>query len=402
MLSVNEAQQRIVERVAPLGHEVVPIGEAHQRAVCNTIVATRTLPPFDNSAMDGYAVQAVDTQGATESSPRVLSIVETIAAGNIAKATLGQGEAMRIFTGAPMPNGADSVVMQENTHRAEDSVQIIQQAKLGEHVRRAGEDVTEGDTLFSDGDVINPGDIGMLASQGITDVSTYQLPRGAILPTGNEIIPIEQPLRPGQIPNSNSHMLAAQVRDAGAIATLLPAAADDPQALAKSLENAAQSHDLILTCGGVSVGDYDHVRTVMQDFGEVDFWKVALKPGKPLAFGYVCETPLIGLPGNPVSAFVCFELFARTAIARLAGRWHRDLEITATLRGKIRENKTREQFLRARVLAKNTHLEVQPLTHQGSGQLSSLVGVNGLVRIPPNVRAEDGDQVKVLLLDAPY
>ncbi len=383
MLSFEEAQRRILDSLAPLPSEMISLSQSLGRVLAKPLTARRQLPLFDNSAMDGYAVSSLDTEGATALHPVSLPVTEVLPAGRCPTRPLQRGEAMRIFTGAVMPKGADAVVIQENTTKQDDDVLILQPARPRQHVRFAGEDVQAGDPILEAGSPLEPGEIAMLAAQGTLVLPACRQPRVAILPTGDELRELGQPLEPGQISNSNSHMLAAQVRRCGGIPLQQPIAPDDPAALLACLTAAAQSADLILTCGGVSVGDFDHVQSVLQSQGQVDFWKVAIKPGKPLAFGNIQNTPLLGLPGNPVSSFVTFELFARPAILRLGGHSATGLPtVQARLTHPVRPSKEREQFLRARVSQGAKGYEVTAKSQQGSGHFTSMTGINALLRIP--------------------
>lgn len=383
MLTLTEAQNIIVTALHSIGSETIAFNQCKGRILADDIIATRALPPFDNSAMDGYAVRQVDTAEASQASPKPLQVTETIAAGKVTDKILQAGQAFRIFTGAAIPQGADAVVIQENTERVDNTVYIHQEAKPQEHIRFKGEDVEPKSTLLTKGTRLGPGEMAMLAAQGHLTLSVFRKPKVAVLPTGDEIKPLDYPIEPGQIPNSNSHMLAAQVEACGAIALQQPIAPDDPKRLVECLTRAAAQADLILTCGGVSVGDFDFVKSTLEEKGQVNFWKVAIKPGKPLAFGTILDTPIIGLPGNPVSSFVTFELFARPGILKLAGETsHFTPQTRATLTHPVKLNKTREQFIRGTVYQNDGELVVTPANKQGSGQLSSLLNVNCLIHLP--------------------
>lgn len=383
MQPLKKAQQIIVDALSPVPRETIAFSECRGRILAQDLFAARQLPPFDNSAMDGYAVRREDTAGASVTSPIELNVTETIPAGTISSRVLQPGAAFRIFTGAAIPQGADAVVIQENTKRQNDVVQVIQEAKPAEHIRFKGEDVELESLILKQGTKLGPGELAMLAAQGHLSVEGYRKPRVAVLPTGDEVKPLDHPLEPGQIPNSNSHMLAAQVELCGAIALQQPIAPDDPEALAQCLKLASQDADLILTCGGVSVGDFDYVKSTLEEQGQVEFWKVAIKPGKPLAFGTIAGIPILGLPGNPVSSFVTFELFARPAILKLAGMVSQFAPRTiAKLTHTVKLNKTREQFLRATVSQSDTGLQITATNKQGSGQLSSMIDINSLAHIP--------------------
>lgn len=401
LIPLEEAVHTITSKLTILEAEEVPLHQTLGRALSHGIKATELLPPFDNSAMDGYAVRTADTLQTSSDSPKVLPVQAVIAAGHPAQAPLKPHHAMRIFTGAPMPQGADAVVIQENTRAVDNQVHILQTAKLGDHIRRAGEDVKPGETLFNEQQVIGPGDIAMFVAQGHTTASVVKKPRVAIVPTGDELVEAGQPLGPGQIANSNAVMLQTMCLELGMEPFLFPIVRDQKEALSQTLVDASQTSDLILTIGGVSVGDFDHVLSSIKENGAIDFWKVAIKPGKPLAFGHINQTPIIGLPGNPASAFVCFELFARPALLKLAARpFQRRLVVQAKLSKAIAQNKTREQFLRARLTRENSQYSVETASTQGSGQLSSMVNINALAQIPiGNGTIDAGRNVSVIALD---
>jgi molybdopterin molybdotransferase len=387
MLTVSEAQERIVAALSPLGAEVVALDEACGRVLAQDLTARERVPRFSNSAMDGYALRAADAGLA-------LSVAMTVPAGAPQVAPLPTGAAARIFTGAPIPAGADAVIMQEDALRDGDQVRFSVSPRPGAHIRRAGEDIEVGRRLLRAGAQLGPGDIGALASQRWSFVQVFRKPRVAIIPTGDEVRELDDALGPADIPNSNSHMLAAQVRAAGAEPVRIRSAADEPAALRQVLQCAAAGADLILSCGGVSVGDHDYLRDVVDT---VDFWKVGLRPGKPLAFGRVGGSPVLGLPGNPVSAFVCFALFARPALRRLAGFCDAvPARVRASIQEAVAHSGDREWSLRATL----EWQQGKPLLHladrQGSGDISSLLGVNALAHIDRPCQA--GDAVWATLL----
>ena len=383
MLSLDQAQKKIVETLHPVSEESIPFSNCQSRILSRDIVAKRKLPPFNNSAMDGYALRSEDTSTATKQKPVHLKVTQTIAAGSRPSRSLKRGEAFRIYTGAMVPQGSDAVILQENTEREDDVVSIYEKATPKQHIRFQGEDVELGTSVLEKGTKIGPGELAMLAAQGQLDIPVHRKPRVAILPTGNEIKPLNHKLEPGQIPNSNSHMLAAQVELCGAIALQQPIAPDAPEALATCLKQAAKEADLILTCGGVSVGDFDFITSIVGKEGTLDFWKVAIKPGKPLVYGRIFDVPILGLPGNPVSSFVTFELFARPAILKLSGSTsHFEPQTQAKLTHPVQLNKTREQFIRATITSNQDGYFITATTKQGSGQLSSMVNINALARIP--------------------
>ena len=401
MLTLEEARQRILDDLAPLDAESVDLCSARGRVLAEPMRADRDVPGFDNSAMDGYAVRSQDTVGASESAPVSLRVVEMIPAGGRPARTLGPGEAARIFTGAPMPPGADAVVMQEDTESAPGTgvVAVRVSVPARRHIRYTGEDTRAGDVVLGAGDGLGPGDIGVLAAQGRALVPVIRRPRVAIVPTGDELVEIDRPLGPGQVPNSNSFLIAAQVSEAGGLPIRCPVAADDPAVLARRLADAAAAADLVITSGGVSVGELDHVRGVLEGAGRIDFWKIAIKPGKPLAYGRLGGKPLVGLPRNPVSSYVTFEVIARPAVLALGG--HRRLgrpRLTVRM-GRPWKPGRRRELVRARLVRDGQVVTAHPHRHQGSASLSSMVGVDALLDIPAGgAPLAPGDPVEALVL----
>jgi len=398
-----DAIARITGALSKLPAETVALSAALGRVTHSDIIATRDLPPHDNSAMDGYALRAEDSQSASSEQPAVATIIEEIPAGQSPTHTLNPGQSARIFTGGIVPPGADSVIMQENTTRIDkDTVHILEPAIVGRHIRRAGEDVTRGRVVITASTELGPGEIAMLAAQGIAEVEVHRRPIVSIIPTGSELCEVGKPLESAQIYNSNAMMLEAQLTRAGAIAKRCAIVPDDQDALVRALQEAARESDLIITSGGVSVGDFDHVTKTLNQEGNVSFWKVAIKPGKPLAFGSIAQTPVLGLPGNPVSAFVCFELFARPALETLRGLESAEPpSMMAALSSSVRQSDTREQFLRGRLRREGSTWTVDLLTHQGSGQLSSLVNIGCLVQISiGSEELKEGTQVPCFTLPA--
>lgn len=398
MLSVSAAQAAIMAHVAPLDAERVAVEHAVGRVLAETIRAARALPGFDNSAMDGYAVRAAEaTDGAR------LPVVAELAAGAVGEADLPPGAAMRIFTGAPLPPGADTVVMQENTRREGDTVIFTQAAQLGRNVRRAGSDVAADAVVVAPGRVLQAGDVALLGSLGRSRVAVVRAPTVAILSSGDELIEVDAgaPCR-GQVVASNAVALGAACAALGAIPRVLPIVPDDAAATRAAFERASRA-DVIISAGGMSVGDHDHVIGTLEalcgaDFG---FWKVAVKPGKPLAFGRIGACRAFGLPGNPVSAQVTFELFVRPAILGLLGHdrvLRRPRE--AILEAPLSAGRGREEYRRARVRrGADGRLYACPLTNQSSGALSSIGGIDGLLPVRIGAPAcATGAAVPVILL----
>ena len=330
MISVRQAREIILKNIFPLKQsELIKIESALGRVCALEIRSKENIPPFDNSAMDGFAVRAEDLKGSTRKSPKILEVMGNLAAGYTTGKTIRPGEAIRIMTGAPLPKGADSVVMVEDTEKVksqkskvknkEEFVKIFKDVEKGENVRYAGEDVEKGETVISKGSILKSGHIGMLASLGFSQVKVFSRPQVAILATGDELVQIKQKLAPGKIRNSNSYSLYSQVLKAGAFPILLGIARDNRKDLEAKITQGL-SADMLIVSGGVSVGDYDFVKDVLKDLGtDMKFWRVAMKPGKPLAFGMMRRTPVFGLPGNPVSSMVAFEQFARPAVLKMSG-----------------------------------------------------------------------------------
>ena len=401
MIHVEEALKKILDVISPLGLEKVNILEALGRVIGEDVYAGRAIPPKDNSAMDGYALRAGDTSGASEESPAMLEVIEEIPAGTIPEKRIGPGQAARIMTGAPLPEGADAVVRMEDTRKDGGRVAILVEARQGQDIRLAGEDVQPGEKVISRGEVIRPAEVGMLAALGRSFVSVHQRPLVAIVATGDELIDIDETPSPGKIVNSNSYSLAALVLDCGAVPLQIGIARDRREDLVAKFR-AAMRADLIVSSGGVSVGDYDLVKEVMKEEGNrMQFWRVAMKPGRPLAFGMLGEVPLVGLPGNPVSAMVSFEQFIRPAILKMMG--HVNLfrkTVQARLGQDIHKKPGIRHFIRARIQRDGDLYTVVTTGDQGSGILKSMVRANGLIILPAEVTTvQAGGMVTVQLLD---
>lgn len=397
MLSIRDAQDRILARIASLPGERVPIDAALGRVLAEDLIATRMLPPFDNSAMDGYAVRAADLDAAESAGLRVVGEARA-GAGELPE--LQPGTAVRIFTGAPLPPGADTVVIQEVTRRQGDTIVVERRPKARANVRYAGEDVALNATVIPRGSAVDPGAIGVACALGRTFLTVAGRPRVAILATGDELREPDEPLGPGQIVSSNTYAVAAQVTEAGGTPVSLGIAADEKTVIRARIERGLR-YDVVLTLGGVSVGDYDLVRTVLDDLGwESSFWKVDMKPGKPLSVGWLGGVPVIGLPGNPASSMVTFELFVRPALRRMLG--HTGVfrrEITVPLATDYRKDDQRAHVVRCRLRCANGTAVLEPLVKQGSGMLTSMVGIDALAIIdaPPGVLPA-GTVVRALVL----
>lgn len=378
MLSVQEALERLLARFSPLTVETVPLLSAAGHALAEDQLAPFDLPAFDHSAMDGYAVRRADV-----SPDCVLPVRGEARAAAGGAAQLPAASAMRIFTGGALPLGADSVVIQENTVRDADGVRIREVPELGANVRRAGSDLRAGTLALARGSAIGPGEIGLLASLGRVDVRVHRKPAVAILPTGDELRELGSAAEPGSIVNSNAYSLAAAVLAAGCTPRVLPIARDRAEDIRAGLR-AARGADVLLTIGGASVGDYDLVGPALRDEGfAIEFHKVAIKPGKPILFGLSDALPVIGLPGNPVSAFVTFEVFVRPCLQRMRGLSRVCSELVPVkLAAAARHSRGRLEFARARLSRQGSALVATLNAKQGSGSLPSITDTNALVLLP--------------------
>lgn len=402
MLTVEEARARILARITPLGGEDVPLTAALGRILAADAISGENLPAFANSAMDGYALRAEDARGASGQAPVRLRLAGEVPAGRVYAGTVGPGEAVRILTGAPLPDGADAVLQQELTEVAGDGyVSLLADAPAGNNVRHPGEDVRVGQLLVPKGAEVGPAEVALLAALGVHPVRVTRRPRVAILSTGDELAPLGETLRLGQIRESNGPYLVAAVTRAGGEPWPLGIARDRAEELRAKLERAREA-DLVLTSGGVSVGDYDLVKQMLNEQGGIEFWRVRMRPGKPVAFGALGTTPILGLPGNPVSAAVTFELFGRPAIRTLLGasQVERPL-VEVVLEGTDITRVDRRQFVRAWLDSRAGMLVGRTTTgDQGSHIISSLRGATALLVIAEGegvVRA--GERVPALLLN---
>ena len=375
LLSVDEALQAILSRVRPLPAERVPLAEAAGRVLADDARAAVDLPPFPSSAMDGFAVRAADTPGA-------LPVVERIAAGRPAPRALAPGEAMAIATGGVVPDGADAVVPIEVVVQRDGSIEIDTSVESGDHVRPRGGDLAKGDVVVPPGTVLRPPELGALAAAGLSEVACARRPRAVVVTTGSELRRPGEPLGPGEIFEANGVMLAAALESAGAHVEPPTSVADDRHAHRRALEHGLDA-DMLVTSGGVSVGPHDLVREIERELGVDEvFWKVAVKPGKPMSFGVRGGTLVFGLPGNPVSSLVCFELFVRPALLALQGRPEAGAAWPGELTAALRRNPERDQFVRARVRPDLDRVLVEPLTRQESHMIARAAAADALVIVP--------------------
>jgi molybdenum cofactor synthesis domain-containing protein len=403
MIPVEDARARILAACPPLSARAVALAEALGRVLAEPVVSGVDVPPFANTAMDGFAVRASDTAGA----PVPLEVVGTLAAGaDPAGLIVGPGQAIRIMTGAPMPAGADAVVMVERTSSSTSGYITIEvAAAAGDHIRSAGDDLRAGQTVFEASTVITPGHLGVLASLGLSEVTVFPPARVGVLSTGDELVEGSRPLRPGQIRDSNRPTLLALVREAGGVAVDLGTARDDEDAIRSKLEEGLATCDAVVTSGGVSVGDFDYVKVVLDQIGRMDWWQLAVRPAKPLAFGVAGphDTPVFGLPGNPVSSMVSFELFVRPALRRMMGHPPDRLlrPVVEAMADEPLPRRPDGKLHLDRVIA--THgpdgrYHVRRSGGQGSHLLRAMALANALAMVPDGDGVPAGGSVRVMLI----
>ncbi|MCK9485259.1 MAG: molybdopterin molybdotransferase MoeA [Dehalococcoidia bacterium] len=430
MISVEDARSRILERFEVLPAADVPLMEALGLMLAEDVRSHLDIPPLPNTGMDGYAVRTEDTVGATYESPRSLRVIGYLAAGSVFPGTVAPGEAVRIMTGAPIPDGADSIVPFEETdeydwatreaardpgawqERPRDEVRIDVEARAGANIRRAGEDVRQGELVLPAGTVVGPAQVGVLASLGLASVRCHRRPVVAILSTGDELLRPGEPMQPGKIYDANAFSLASQVRAFGGEPVILDVALDTVEALTARIHEGLARADLLVTSAGVSRGDFDVVKTVLAQEGEVGFWTIRMKPGKPLAFGAFSTSdgrvvPHLGLPGNPVSAMVTFELFGRAAMFKMLGRlqanpeaWRRP-SVRAVALDRIVNSDGRRFYARGVAEEREDgRWQVRLTGPQGSGVLTSMSLANAYAICPEDVPAiEPGEECEVILVD---
>jgi molybdopterin molybdotransferase len=414
VIPLGDAQSAIFGAVSRLAPVEVERRDALGLVLAEQVIAPEAVPPFANTAMDGYAVQAADTGGAAEGAPVRLRVVGELAAGHAPTVSVGPGEAIRIMTGAPMPEGADAVVMVERTLRApaadggDEGVLVTLEVEPGRHVRRAGGDLEAGDVVFEPGAVLGAARIGVLATVGTTRARAFPRARVGVLSTGDELVE-SGPLSPGKIRDSNRPMLLAQLAGAGAIPIDLGAAHDDEAVMTTTLADAVQRCDAVITSGGVSVGDFDYVSDALQriadddpqDGSRVDWYQVAIKPAKPLCFAMLMGTPVFGLPGNPVSSFVSFELFARPALLKMMGHaeMFRPEVVARTEHAMPRRRDGKLHLDRVVVRIEDGRYLATAVRSQESNALAASAAANGFVLLADGEGAHAGDDVTVMLID---
>ena len=401
MIALEEAQAKVNRELGVLVPVDVPLSDALGMVLAETVAATENIPPFANTAMDGFAVRAADTVGASKDQPITLPVVGTIAAGSVAPRPLAAGEAMRIMTGAPLPEGADAIIMVELTRPAGFDVDLLAEVPSGNHIRPAGDDIQTGAEIFHPGTLLGPGQLGVLASLGRRQVQAYRRPRVGVMSTGDELVEGPEPLKPGQIRDSNRLILLSLAREAGFVPVDLGLIRDDEKAIEAALRNGVATCDAVLTSGGVSMGDFDYVKAVLSRVGDFSWMQVAIKPAKPLVFGLLDDVPVFGLPGNPVSSMVSFELFARPGLRRMMGRL--DAERTrvqaVTTEPLKRHPDGKIHFSRVVVSEDANGFQVRSSGGQGSHQLMAMATANGLAILPDGDGVDVGAPVEVMLLD---
>jgi len=411
LINVKKALQQLLSAFHPLESETIPLSEAAGRVLYEGIRSGIDLPLFTNSSMDGFAVRASDISNASQDNPIKLTVVEDIPAGRSPTKSLTENETSRIMTGAPVPEGANAVIPVEDTDQYDpksrstfdlpQTINVFRSIKPGDYVRQKGEDVRQHDVVLEANKPLKPQELGIMAMLGIAEVPVFRKPKIAILSTGDELVPVDEPLESGQIHDSNAYTLSALIKRDFGIPEYLGIVPDDENSVREFLETAAANRaDLILTSAGVSVGVFDYVRTVVENDGELSFWRVNMRPGKPVAFGNFQGVLFIGLPGNPVSAFVGYEVFVRPAILKLSGlsdvpRY----KVRARLEDGITSD-GRESYLRGILRYQDGEWVARLTGHQGSGNLLSLVQANALLIIPAGVKSlAAGSELDAWLLD---
>jgi molybdopterin molybdotransferase len=403
LVSVDAHLETVLSAVSPLSPLDLTLPDAHGCVLDEDVLAAFPLPPFDNSAMDGYAVRAADIAAASPESPVQLPVVGDVAAGSSGPYTVQPGLCVRIMTGAPIPAGADAVVPVEWTDGGVASVSIRRSAAVGNHIRRAGEDAPVGTTVLTAGTHLGATQIGLLAAVGRERVSARPRPRVVVLSTGSELVDPGTPLTPGKIPDANSTLLTTAAREAGGIAFRVGIVPDDPRLLLDTLEDQLIRADAVVTSGGISVGAYDVVKEAINRIGDVRFDRVAMQPGMPQSFGLIGpdRTPFFGLPGNPVSAYVSFEVFVRPALRRMLGVEPINRPtVRARLKAPLTSPKGKRSFARAHLTVDKGTYSVHPVGGSGSHLIASLAGANALVVVPEETtELAAGSAVTVMLLE---
>jgi len=405
MVPFDEARAHVLSQCSPRGPVPVALADALGCVLGGSVVAPEAVPPWANSAMDGFAVRSNEVAGASDQVPVRLDVVDTVAAGAAAITPVGPGQAVRIMTGAPMPPGADAVIMVERTRGGPSAtvIEILDSVEAGRNVRLAGSDIEAGAQVLAGGTVLGPAHLGVLASVNVRRPVVIPRPRLGVISTGDELVDDDRPLGPGQIRESNRPMLVALARSFGVDAVDLGTVGDDRDALAEALSRAASTCDAVATSGGVSMGDFDLVKVVLDELADMRWMQIAIRPAKPFAFGVLGGTPVFGLPGNPVSSMVSLALLGVPGLRRIAGRSDLDLpRVQAVADGDLRRRPDgRVAYLRAVCSWNDGRLHARPVTGQGSHQLASAADANALIELPDGEGAAFGDHVTVVLLSPP-
>jgi len=409
MIKVEDALKIVLRCIRILNSETVKLVDSLGRVLAEDIRSDSNIPGFDNSAMDGYAVKSLDTKGARKDNPKVLDVADDIKAGDMPKKIVRPGQAIRIMTGAPIPKGADSVIMVEDTEKVSGVrcqvsgfVKIFKEVEPRENIRKAGEDIKKGDLVISKGTLLKSAHIGILASLGRAQFKVFRKPKVAILATGDELVDADERIGPGKLRSSNTYTLYSQILRYGGIPKNLGIARDKPSELEKKIKAGVLTCDLILTSGGVSVGDYDLVKDILAKMGtNIRFWKVAMRPGKPLVFGVIKGIPVFGLPGNPVSSMVVFEIFVRPVILKMLGQKKDERKkIEAVLEEDIKKKPGFRYFLRANTRWHQGRYLTRTTGPQGSAILKSMALANSLIILPEDKEfVKKGERVTVIFLD---
>ena len=404
MIPLEEAQNLILTTVPRLPAAAVPLSEALGLVTAEALAATEPIPPFANTGVDGFAVQAADTAGATAESPVRLRIVDELPAGKAPSVPVGPGEAIRIMTGAPVPEGADAIVMVEDTSADGDFVTIAKAARSGDHVRAAGGDLAVGDTAIPAGTILGPAGLGVVTSLNQSTAPVVRRARVAVLSTGDELVPPGEPLNIGQIRDSNRPMLMALVAQTGCEAVDFGIGVDDEAIIVERLEKAAATCDAVVTSGGVSMGDYDIIKIVLRRIAEMHWMQIAIRPAKPLAFGMLSGVPIFGLPGNPVSSHVSYELFARPPLLQMMGHSKRFRPVTPAVAGHDMRRRSDGKLHLNRVTLRpdgSGRLVANDAGGQASNVLSAMAISDGLSLLPDGTGVAAGEAVDVMRLDLP-
>lgn len=402
MISFHEARSKMLEGIKPLPSEKCRLEDLLGRILAQDVTASFDIPPRDNSAMDGFAVIASDVAGATEQNPVTLQVIEDVPAGKVATKSLKPGQAIRIMTGAQIPANADSVIPVEHTNKIGNGkleIRAVESVSVGANVRRQGEDVKTGQLLIAKGTRLRPQEVGLIASLGLTEVLVSKQPVVGIISSGNEVAAPGQPLKPGQIYDANRFSIGGQVKEAGALVKDYGIISDDLAKIKETLNQAARECDVVITSGGVSVGDYDLMKQALSELGQMNFWQVKQKPGKPLAFGQINGKPVVGLPGNPVSSMVVCDQYVRPLLLKMQGATNIFRgQVTAYSDQGIRKQAGRTEFLRAKVKWQDGAYHAVLTGPQGSGILTSMVQADGLMILPEECGGvKPGDTVHIEL-----